>query len=197
MHNSDDYFDDDIVFDEQTLAVLDQEEHKFAQSSRPLQNPPPPKRQKTNNGWKAGGSRVDSFDDPEDLPEISVQDDGSYGLGGYRAVNGANTTWRREVVNSHSSGPGHPGHTLNASATPPVRSAQHIPVHATGRAPSSYGPSSQNLSHIPQGQTSLRDIFVPPGPQLSRPTEVQAAEELRKQMEEVCVIHGLPDTCRI
>lgn len=81
MEDFDDFFTDDIIFDDQTLALLDEQEQKFL--SQPVTGrPPPAKRQRTENGWGFGFSRTGSVDDLEDLPEISVQSDGSYGLRG-------------------------------------------------------------------------------------------------------------------
>ncbi|KAH7925537.1 hypothetical protein BV22DRAFT_427678 [Leucogyrophana mollusca] len=84
MSDSDDYFSDDIVLDDQTLAVLDAEESKFKRSlSSQLtveDDPPPAKRQKTASGWQLGRNlkRTDTLDDMDDLPEISVRTDGTY-----------------------------------------------------------------------------------------------------------------------
>jgi hypothetical protein len=80
MDGSDDYFTDDILFDEETLSVLDNAEQKYlthtAASSRP-----PTKRQRTESGWNPGlGNRYESQDEIEDLPEISLRNDGSYGI---------------------------------------------------------------------------------------------------------------------
>lgn len=81
MDNIDDYFDDDLVLDEQTLAILDQEEQKYL--SQVQQRHPPlvvTKKLKTRDGWSPGvGSRTRE-DDFDDLPEISVTIDGSYGF---------------------------------------------------------------------------------------------------------------------
>ena len=102
---SDDFFDDDIILDEDALAILDAEESKYfstlanaQQNQRPAPTqptPPPAKRQRTDGdgGWKhpatGGGSgsgnvvaqnpkRSDSF--YEDLPDISLAGDGVYGV---------------------------------------------------------------------------------------------------------------------
>jgi len=85
MQESDDYFSDDFVLDDTALAVLDEEEHKYTlstQNSIPSHVPPPPKRLKTETGWRPGPNnrRAETMDDQDDLPEISVQGDGSYGL---------------------------------------------------------------------------------------------------------------------
>ena len=80
MDGSDDYFTDDIVFDEQALAVLENEEQKYL-TQRTVLSRPPTKRQKTETGWNVGlGNRDGSQDAIEDLPEISVRADGSYGV---------------------------------------------------------------------------------------------------------------------
>ena len=102
---SDDFFFDDIVLDADALAILDAEESKYfgtlanVQSNpRPVPTqptPPPAKRQRTddNGRWKhptkgvGGGSgiivsqnqkRSDSF--YENLPDISLVDNGVYGV---------------------------------------------------------------------------------------------------------------------
>ena len=85
MQDSDDYFMDDFVLDDTALAILDEEENKYTLSTQnptPSYVPPPPKRLKTETGWRPGPSsrRAETIDDLDDLPEISVQGDGSYGL---------------------------------------------------------------------------------------------------------------------
>jgi hypothetical protein len=78
MDGSDDYFTDDIVFDEEALAVLDSEEQKYL-TQTVVSARPPTKRQRTESGWNPGlGNRFGSQDEIEDLPEISLRDDGSY-----------------------------------------------------------------------------------------------------------------------
>jgi len=83
MDDSDDYFDDDLVLDAQTIAILDREEQKFFSQKQHL--PPPPvvtKKQKTRDGWSPGvGSRPREHE-LDDLPEISVTADGNYGFTG-------------------------------------------------------------------------------------------------------------------
>ena len=193
MHDSDDYFTDDIVFDEQTLAALDEEEHKYVQSSRISQNSPPAKRRKTDHAWRASGSTLDSLNDLEDLPEISVQNDGSYGVSGSRAANVVSntTTWRRGVTNSRSPpvvvAPS-AGRTLNAAIAPTAR-APHVPAQPSGPAPPPcVHSSSQNQPQQLQG-TSLLSPGLQPLPR-QPPSADALVEELRKQMEEVCIAHS-------
>lgn len=93
MDDSDDYGFDEIELDEQTLAILEREEEKY-QNLLDLNQPPGNtrelvdktpdiskdpvnKRHKTGVGWKPGlGAHLDY----DDLPEISVRGDGSYGV---------------------------------------------------------------------------------------------------------------------
>jgi len=78
MDDSDDY-PDDFIFDEQTLAILDQEEQKYLTQSTSLA--PVTKKLKTSAGWKPGiGARTISHDNLDDLPEISLHGDGTYGV---------------------------------------------------------------------------------------------------------------------
>lgn len=78
MDDSDDY-PDDFIFDEQTLAILDQEEQKYLTQSSSLV--PVTKKLKTSTGWKPGiGARTISHDNLDDLPEISLHGDGTYGV---------------------------------------------------------------------------------------------------------------------
>lgn len=76
MDDSDDYVYDDFVLDEQTLAALDQAEQNY-QNSLSKSSGHTAKRHKTEEGWKAGLGTNDDFDD---LPEISVRNDGSYSI---------------------------------------------------------------------------------------------------------------------
>ncbi|KAG6903020.1 hypothetical protein C0995_007453 [Termitomyces sp. Mi166 len=77
MSDDDDYFTDDICFDDQTLAILDREEQKYL--SQTVRTVPPSKRQKTDNGWTAGIG-TSSVNVSEFLPEISLNLGGSYGI---------------------------------------------------------------------------------------------------------------------
>jgi hypothetical protein len=138
MSDFDEYFPDDIILDEKAIAMLDAEEKKFKQSQqhpRPQQPVPLPKRQKTEHGWKharpAPASQSDNFD--EDLPEISIHDDGSYGILGAQP-NGPNTL--RTSTTSHS---------VSRSQT-----RQRLPNLAT--RPASAGPSNSVRNYQPQVQ---------------------------------------------
>ncbi len=95
MDDSDDYGFDEFELDEETLAILDQEEQKYLlnlnkppDTTREVAAKPPDivkepvkKRYKTDTGWKSrSGAHHALCDDYDDLPEISVSGDGSYGI---------------------------------------------------------------------------------------------------------------------
>ena len=85
MDGSDDYLFDDFVLDEQILAALDQAEKTY-QDTLPKPgsrlSEPVNKRHKTDTGWTAGLGATNGLDtnDFDDLPEISVLEDGSYSI---------------------------------------------------------------------------------------------------------------------
>ena len=101
MDDSDDYFDDDLVLDEKTLAILDREERKYFSQK---QHQPPPavtKKQKTRDGWSPGvGSRPREHDF-DDLPEISVTADGNYGFTGSTLTSGSSDFGQPPPAQTH------------------------------------------------------------------------------------------------
>jgi len=94
MDDSDDYGFDEFELDEETLAILDQEEQKYllnlnkpdttralAAKTPDIVEEPVNKRHKTDTGWKSrSGAHYALNDDYDDLPEISVSGDGTYGI---------------------------------------------------------------------------------------------------------------------
>lgn len=90
MDGSDDYFSDDIFLDDQALAVLDQEEQKYL--TQVTQHVAPPlaavqgvsKRKRSNDDSIKRDVRIrpHPVDEIEDLPEITLQDDGTYRVHG-------------------------------------------------------------------------------------------------------------------
>ena len=89
MNDSDDnYFSDDLVLDDKTLAVLDEEESKFKRTTNTQTQQsvgPPTKRQKTTDSWQPQPvrktlHRTDTLEDIDDLPDVSIRQDGTYGL---------------------------------------------------------------------------------------------------------------------
>jgi len=108
MDDSDDYGFDEFELDEETLAILDQEEQKYllnlnkppdttralAAETPDIVEEPVNKRYKTDTGWKSrSGAHYALNDDYDDLPEISVSGDGSYGI----RTTGAKQTSERNV----------------------------------------------------------------------------------------------------
>lgn len=71
---------DDIIFDEQALATLDQQERKLLGKGSHVTSTSEPvnKRFRTSNGWTPGSGVNIDYDE---MPEISLQRDGSYGVG--------------------------------------------------------------------------------------------------------------------
>ncbi|KAJ7647233.1 hypothetical protein FB45DRAFT_733467 [Roridomyces roridus] len=162
MDGSDDYLFDDLVLDQQTIDALDSEEQKYL-TQVTLSQPPPAKRQKTDNGWRpvAAPARAPVLND-EDLPEISVHGDGTYAFRG-----AARSTANPTIVP--------PRRTFNANSVQSphhrVVSAPVATVHATHTRP-------DPLPRPPQQQRTR--------PSLNPPDVAQAqAEDLRKQIEEL------------
>lgn len=168
MDGSDDYLFDDIVLDEETLADIDSKEQQYLTQVAQ----PPAKRQKTDNGWKpvAAQARAPVSND-EDLPEISIHGDGTYAFRG-SARAGAN---------------------LNATLTvPPVSkktqsvqlldqrvvSASAATIHGTNTRPGPPSRPPQQHGHTP-----------PRVPNASHVSQAQA-DELSKQIEEVCAMYS-------
>jgi len=84
MSDSDDDFSDDIVLDDQTLAILDEEESRFKRAAHPDAEDliPPAKRRKLEPGrpLNFGTFSHSTPDDAEYLPDITVRSDGTYGV---------------------------------------------------------------------------------------------------------------------
>ncbi|KAJ6499201.1 hypothetical protein C8R45DRAFT_1093446 [Mycena sanguinolenta] len=172
MDGSDDYFPfDDIVIDDQTLAVLESEEQKYLS-----QVPPPAKRQKTDNGWKPAPAsvpnRAPAFDD-NDLPEISVHGDGSYAVRGAPKAGASNaaTGVPRRVE----------------TAAPPRVQSRVASVTTSRPNPGRPEPPPRRDSLPPVVPTRAQPVpkpvasHQPPRPVAS---DIQA-EQLRKQIEEL------------
>ncbi|KAG6916673.1 hypothetical protein DXG01_005897 [Tephrocybe rancida] len=125
MSDDDDYFTDDIFFDDQTLAILDREEKKFL-SQATVKTIPPTKRQKTDSGWKAGIGA--SANEPDFLPEISLNLGGSYGI--LRGTSHSTTGAAHKPPPSTTNAPSraHHGQILAPFPKPPLapRAVQHV-----------------------------------------------------------------------
>lgn len=72
--DDDDYFKDSLVLDENDLALLQEEEDKYASAQEvpAVEVPPSPKRQKTRHDTE--------MDMVYETPEIILRNDGTYGV---------------------------------------------------------------------------------------------------------------------
>ena len=198
MDGSDDYFVDDIVFDEEALAVLESEEQKYL-TQTVVSSRPPTKRQRTESGWNPGlGNRTVSQDEIEELPEISLRDDGSYKVTGPASS---------ELATSHvdvKKSVARPS-TLRYSTVV----AQNVQLTSRNPSLSEVQPSrasslSQRRPHIVQqpqvsngkGRGSVfntRASFLTPFPTFTGPTTEQSyllqvqVDELRQQLDKVFI----------
>ncbi|KAK2463205.1 hypothetical protein APHAL10511_004860 [Amanita phalloides] len=95
MDDIDDFIVDDITLDDETLALLDEEEQKYlrTQNNELIDAPPVSKKRKLDSGWRSGHPDPDDF---EDLPEISVQRDGTYDV---RDVVNTSVSTPRDLLN--------------------------------------------------------------------------------------------------
>ncbi|KAH9485062.1 hypothetical protein JR316_0001968 [Psilocybe cubensis] len=170
MDDSDDYVFDDIVLDAQALALLDQEEQKYLQrpdtaSQNLIAIPIAPeghvnKRHKTSTGWAPGiGANVSSDNAYDDLPEISLRGDGTYGIGGRMSGqvtrgqildNGNRQDGPVQVNTSNSRGSNAhaSGSRLNASRQSNVQQKRPLPSENRFQGQSNYVPSNQDINRI-------------------------------------------------
>ncbi|KAF7315576.1 hypothetical protein MIND_00072900 [Mycena indigotica] len=126
---SDDYlFDDDLVFDDGAVAALDTLEKSYFSETAP----PPPKRQKTNNGLE------------EDLPDISVDINGSYAFLNSAQSTSANVPTRPAQLNNTIHRPQPPTNHIRAQPTRRIAS-NHTQRH--------FPPPNPSIS-----QTELEDL---------------------------------------
>jgi hypothetical protein len=211
MQGSDDYFDEELVLNDEDLAVLDEEEQKYARAitqTRPLV-PPPTKRQKTEGGWRPGHESY-QVEDLEDLPEISVQGDGTYGIGGASLGNTSRLTPAQEPtmivqpsrltrgnsrISSGSSSPiplsVHVERILPPQTIRPGSSRSHQSIHVRpptqeqrpSPSPSDLRPAQLQFQHA--AGLALQHV---PEPGVLKPQQIEAEiEALRRHMEEVCL----------
>jgi hypothetical protein len=184
MDGSDDYFTDEIILDDETLAVLDKQEREYlTQKTKAQEVSPPTKRQKTENGWKPGvGNRSETLEFLDGLPEVSVQGDGTYGVGGFRNISNAFADHGNRTRNVGSYGPSiartnHPNHAVQAPSRQIPAQASIYPPHSQRSQPASqprrqvsprqnsYGQPSRNLPNgrsIPRASQERPPVPVPP-----------------------------------
>lgn len=189
MADSDDYGFDDIVLDDQALALLDQEEQKYLHrpdTPHTIITPVVPeghfnKRHKTTTGWTPGiGANISSIDVDDDLPEISLRGDGSYGIGGRMDPQ----TDRGQVI-----------HHRNDSMQTITSHSRISDVHASGSRPyTSRQAISPNVRQKPSFHNENSRLQERPGHiQGNNDTNLLKAQmmELQKKLDEV----GFPLRC--
>ncbi|KAG0706097.1 hypothetical protein DFH29DRAFT_203212 [Suillus ampliporus] len=180
MFDSDDDFPDDFVLDDQTLAVLDEEESRFKRAAQPTaEDPlPPAKRRKLDPGHPLnfGVFSHSTADDTEDLPDITVRSDGTYGvelqgpvaLAPQAALNG-NMRSRGENVTKDAAITSNNPILADGNSTPrappqrPSQSRHPAPTTRPARAPSARVASqplrSQSTSRPPAADPSPAAVF--------------------------------------
>jgi hypothetical protein len=138
MVGSDDDPFDDFEFDDEALAVIEAEENKhFTQAAPRLAAPPAAKRQKTPQGWIARASS--GAEEYDDLPDISINLDGSYALG--------------NSAPPHSTQLGSAGPSTGVTQT--KASVQPIRTSAPPRPPAASVLGSVRQTHIPTTNASI------------------------------------------
>lgn len=202
MSDSEDYFDEDLVLDEGTIAALDEVESQFAITQSfvppPKHLPPakkpeerPTKRQKTEHVAAASLKRGFSANDDDELPEISLQGDNCY------QVNAPQTIQRGGVVYRPSDSQAHGQRPLarssgTATFNRNVGSSQHPnrrPVGHSVNAPPAH--TILNPSRSLQRMSSTQRLYgSQSAPQLARSSSIDQkarrdAEILKVKLEEV------------
>lgn len=190
MDGSDDYFTDDIFFDDQALAILDHEEQKYlTQITQNAPSRPTTKRQRTDHGWKPGfGNRTISLDEIEDLPEISLQDDGSYSINSASRGNPPLDSIAKVNPNYTSSSAQIPAKTIPSGLRPnSALGRRAVPSTTLRTTPASrlqYAPSEKASTSCPNAPRTSKT------PQLPLPSARSAIDKdpphpLGKQIEEL------------
>lgn len=206
MYDSDDnYFSDDLVLDDKTLAVLDEEESKFKRTTDTQTQQsvgPPAKRQKTTGSWQPQSvsrtiHRTDTLDDIEDLPDVSIRQDGTYGLLDKQrrasvlpsrpgVASGSNVVQTGSMTRPTTTAPSSRG------SVPPVRRTSATGSVRATQVPSRL-PSSTRGARIAQSPISSQDVSrtqAGPPQRVNRNVSATAAsnahvEQLLQQIEEV------------
>ncbi|TCD60942.1 hypothetical protein EIP91_009276 [Steccherinum ochraceum] len=191
--SDDAYFDEDLVLDDDLIAVLDAEEQRHQKDTQPQASkptivrhtPPPAKKQKTNHQWSSKPGplqRVASVDEYGDLPEISIQGDGTYGVAiqapAQRPVNGAPSS--RPAIPP-------PRPLANAIPTGQTASSSRRPLHQpiartlAAQQPVIHRNATASSAHRPQ--LSSRPSNGPPVPSQGRVEQRTELSDLRDKVE--------------
>jgi len=201
MHDSDDnYFSDDLVLDDKTLAVLDEEESKFKRTTNTQTRQsvgPPPKRQKTTISQTV--HRADTLEDTDDLPDVSIRQDGTYGLqdkqrrpSGPQASRSGITPGPNAVAQTGFGARSTGAAPLSRGSVPPLRgTSARGPVRGTqvrSRPPSAVRGTRFAQSPVSSQEVVSRTQSGPPQRVNRVPSTTASgnyAEQLLQQIEEV------------
>lgn len=192
MDDSDEYVFDDIILDEQTLATLDQQERQFLGESSHITtstsaSEPVNKRFKTNNGWTPGPANIDY----DDMPEIFLQRDGTYGVGNpvnARTVSMSKLTEQeseRSVSSNHY--PGHPETHFSRGVTLPQNmlsgpSTSRLPLYANNRQKHALNSGNSKTTSFRQTEPTVNNV----GASTTNPRQLpDQVLELQKKLDEV------------
>ena len=191
MDDSDEYVFDDIVLDEQTLATLDQQERQFlgesGHTTSTSTSEPVNKRFKTNNGWKPGPTNIDY----DEMPEICLQRDGTYGVG--NPVNALTVSMSKlaeqkseRSVTSYN----YPGHLetdfLRGVALPQNMlsgpSTSRLPLYANSRQKHSLNSGNSKTTSFRRTEPTVNNIEASTANSRHLPDQML---ELQKKLDEV------------
>ncbi|KAG2150466.1 hypothetical protein DEU56DRAFT_977750 [Suillus clintonianus] len=172
MFNSDEDFDDDFVLDDQTLAILDKEESRFEESKRvgepdPEDLLPPAKRQKLDPGPPLNfGVFSHSPDDTEDLPDITVCGDDTYGAELQRPITLTPQTALNDNVILHGTNVTKDGaipsnnHTLAGEISNP-RASLKLPIQSRHPTPSTTRPAPAPAARVASQPSRSQSVSKP------------------------------------
>lgn len=176
MDDFDSYFTDDIVLDEQTLAVLDKEERKYLTQNKDITQAPPAKKLKTDSGWRAipASSRF-----TDDLPEINLQVDGSYGV--------QDTSLQKPAQAHRTFAPVTHKTVYEQSRASCSSSRSSSPVNTTFRTQTSYHANATVHRSVSDPKAIQREQHTKNSPlnQVRPSPLVNQMSELQKMLEEV------------
>ena len=202
MSDSEDYFDEDLVLDEGTIAALDEVESQFAitqsfvpppKHPQPAKKPEerPAKRQKTEHVAAVSLKRGFSANNDADLPEISVQGDNGYQVNAPQTVQRGGVVYRPSDSQPHGQRPlarSSSTTTFNRNAGPSQHPNRRPVGHSVNAHPAHTNPNpSRSLHRI----SSTQQLYgSQSAPQIAQSSSIDQkarrdAEILRVKLEEV------------
>lgn len=196
-----DLLDDDFVLDESALAALDTAEKSFFSAAASTSEQPPTKKQKLSaSSWTARPHQTPAIHDDEDLPDISINPDGSY------AIQSQHTRVSRPATVAPSRVPSTAISKTTTVPLPPRAKHISVPAHSSTMAsasssrPSSSGRSSHRGQQSAPQRTQASATTTtrrptpsapPPRPRLPTPLPEQdlpnLSAERDAEVEQVCI----------